>query len=308
MIGETRVSYLRIVGSKSDMTSYTLPSGWERTVKGWLSHLRLKGSSENTLKTRRSQIRSIARQSKTQHPREIDIHILITLCAKPGVSADYLHGQRVALKSFFAWCMDNDITQYNPAEKLPRVKAGKPRPRPTPDEVWNNLVTSAPPRALLMAALACQAGLRRAEIAGLHYDDLARDHNGWLLIIRGKGDKQRVVPIGIALAAHIKQHCQGGHVFPGQINGHMSPDSVGRILSRLMPKGWTAHKLRHRFATNGFNGTRNLLAVQQALGHSSVATTQRYTAITTDDVRAVSEAADQWCKLKLIAGKVLETT
>lgn len=295
MPGERPVSYLRTVGIKCAVAkrSYTLPQGWENAVNGWLSYLRLQGCSENTLKTRRSQVRTVARQSRSRHPREIDISILVTLCGKPGVSADHRHGQRAALTSFFAWCTDNEVTSYNPAAKLPKVKPSKPRPRPTPDDVWQRLVSSAPPRAMLMASLGCEAGLRRAEIAQLHYDDLARDNQGWLLIIRGKGDKQRVVPIGANLASRIRQHCQGGHVFPGQIDGHMSPDAVGRILSRLMPKGWTAHKLRHRAATNGFNGTRNLLAVQQFLGHSSVATTERYTACTSDDVRQVSQAAAQ---------------
>jgi site-specific recombinase XerD len=83
----------------------------------------------------------------------------------------------------------------------------------------------------------------------------------------------------------------GGYVFPGQIDGHLSPDAVGRLVSRLMPRRWSMHKLRHRYATRGFNGTHNLLAVRDALGHASVATTQIYTAVTLADVRAVSEAA-----------------
>ena len=58
-----------------------------------------------------------------------------------------------------------------------------------------------------------------------------------------------------------------------------------------MPPGWSAHKLRHRYATRGYAVTRNLRAVQVALGHASVATTQRYTATTEPEVRAVAEAA-----------------
>ncbi len=51
------------------------------------------------------------------------------------------------------------------------------------------------------------------------------------------------------------------------------------------------HKLRHRYASKGYAGTGNIRAVQEALGHASVATTQRYTAVTSREVRAVSEAA-----------------
>ncbi|EUA18515.1 phage integrase family protein [Mycobacterium xenopi 3993] len=51
------------------------------------------------------------------------------------------------------------------------------------------------------------------------------------------------------------------------------------------------HKLRHRYATRGYAGTGNLRAVQEALGHASVATTQRYTAVSAREIRAVAEAA-----------------
>jgi integrase len=216
---------------------------------------------------------------------------LVRLCGRPGVSVDHRHGQRAALTGFYSWCVDNDVVLASPAAKLPKVKSSQPRPRPAPDAVWVELLAKAAPRERLMSLLACEAGLRRAEVAGLHFDDLVRDQEGYLLIVRGKGDKQRVVPITMRLASHLRGHCRGGFVFPGQIDGHLSPDRVGRLVSKLMPPGWTMHKLRHRYATRGFNGTHNLLAVQEALGHSSVATTQRYTAVTLVDVRAVSEAA-----------------
>ena len=65
-----------------------------------------------------------------------------------------------------------------------------------------------------------------------------------------------------------------------------------RIARELCgPKGWSMHKLRHRYASRGYAGTKDIRAVQEALGHASVATTQRYTAVTSREVRAVSEAA-----------------
>ena len=66
---------------------------------------------------------------------------------------------------------------------------------------------------------------------------------------------------------------------------------MGELISALMPDGWTMHKLRHRYASRGYARTRNLRAVQLALGHASVATTERYTMVTSDEVRLVSEAA-----------------
>lgn len=283
----------RLLASNTCMhtRAYTLPSGWEHAITEWLSWLRLQGASETTLRTRRGQVRVIARLSATEHPRELDLALLVSACGRAGLSADYRHGQRAALIGFYDWAVANAVVTANPARLLPKVRASSPRPRPTPDAIWLQLLVCAAPREALMALLACEAGLRRAEVARLHFDNLARDEGGWVLIVHGKGGKQRVVPITECLASHLQAYCRGGYVFPGQIDGHLSPDAVGRVVSRLMPQGWTMHKLRHRFATRGFNGTRNLLAVQEALGHSSVATTQRYTAITLNDIRAVSEAA-----------------
>jgi integrase len=271
---------------------YTLPTAWETAVGGWLEWLRLQGLRETTLRTRRGQVRAIARQSRTRRPSEVDLAMLVRLCGRPGISVDHRHGQRAALVSFYQWCVGNDVASNNPATLLPKVRSSQPRPRPAPDKVWAELLGSAHPRECLMSLLACEAGLRRAEVAGLHLDDLVRDHDGYLLIIRGKGGKQRVVPITVGLAARIRTYCcNGGYLFPGQDDGHLSPDCVGRLISRLMPPGWTMHKLRHRYATRGYNGTHDLLALSMALGHSSVATTQRYTAVTLMDIRAVSEAA-----------------
>lgn len=143
-----------------------------------------------------------------------------------------------------------------------------------------------------MATLACHAGMRRAEVAIARGDDLMRTVDGWSIIVHGKGGRQRIVPISETLAQMIYEwRPRGGYLFPGQIDGHLSPEHVGKIISRLMPPGWSMHKLRHRYATRGYAGTKNLRAVQEALGHASVATTQRYTAVSENDVRLVSEAA-----------------
>lgn len=154
-----------------------------------------------------------------------------------------------------------------------------------------------------MVRLAGEAGLRRAEIAQVHRNDVIWDGDGWSLIVNGKGGKQRVVPINTSLAEQIQRgpswlgdHVGGGYLFPSidrwgnVVADHLTADRVGRLISDLMPDGWSAHKLRHRYATRGFAGTKNLRAVQEALGHASVATTQRYTAVSSPEVREVAEA------------------
>ncbi|KAA1251740.1 tyrosine-type recombinase/integrase [Mycobacterium simiae] len=62
-------------------------------------------------------------------------------------------------------------------------------------------------------------------------------------------------------------------------------------MAGALPEHWTAHTLRHRFTTRAYRGSRNLRAVQTLLGHSSVATTERYTAVDDDEIRAAMMAA-----------------
>ncbi|WP_197420223.1 tyrosine-type recombinase/integrase [Mycobacterium sp. NAZ190054] len=282
-----------------DKRSYTLPTFWEHAVQQWLAWLKLGGAPKTTLRLRRGHVRSIARQSGTQHPRELSLALIIDVCQKQTWSNEHRKGVRRSLISFFDWCVDNGVTLANPAEGLPRVPGDKPRPRPVPDDIWMELLTTSPPRTRMMARLAGEVGMRRAEVAVCRREDLLRDIDGWSLLVHGKGGKQRVVPVTDNLAMAIRDYCPHGYLFPGQVvehgipGGHMSADAVGRLLSRLMPEGWSMHKLRHRYASRGLAGTGNLIAVRDALGHASVATTQIYTASAPSAVRAVSEAASR---------------
>lgn len=270
----------------------TLPKLWEQAISGWSLWLRISGKSDGTVQLRRDHVRSIARRSRTAGPAEVTLSMLVLLCSERKWSNEHRKSVRTSLISFYDWAMENDLVSMNPAAKLPRVRPASPKPRPAPDDVWEELLAAAEPRVRLMARLAGEAGLRRAEVAVVHSDDLIRDLHGWSLIVHGKGGKQRVVPLNPALAADIRSYCtRHGYLFPGQVDGHISPRWVGTMISNLMPPTWSMHKLRHRFATLGYSGTRDLRAVQEALGHASVATTQRYTAVSTREVRSVADAA-----------------
>ena len=133
--------------------------------------------------------------------------------------------------------------------------------------------------------------MRRAEVACCHRDDLIEDLTGFSLLIHGKGGKERIVPLTDSVAQAIMDFCDHGYLFPGQEDGHLSAMYVGKLISGLMPQSWSMHKLRHRFATKGLRATGNLLAVRDALGHASVATTQIYTKGSRDDVRQVVAGA-----------------
>jgi len=274
--------------------SYVLPKPWEDSIGGWLAWLRLSGLSTATIKLRRDHVRSIARRSKTAAPAALTRAQLHIICAEYQWSTEHRKALRTSLSSFYEWCVGQGLADANVALSLPKVRASKPRPRPTPDDIWEELLAKAGPREHLIALLAGEAGLRRAEIAVVHCDDIYHDGQGWCLIVHGKGGRQRVVPLTDRLAAEIRTFCGTlchRWLFPGKIDGHISAHYVGELMTRLMPPTWSIHKLRHRAATRGYAGSGNLRAVQEFLGHASVATTERYTAVSSRDVRSVSDAA-----------------
>lgn len=275
--------------------AYELPKEWTDAVDRWVGYLTAAGRSRDTLHTRRGAVRMIARESGTQRPGDLDPDWLIGFCGRQAWSTDHRRTMRTSLNQFYQWACAAGVCDSNPAAVLPVSPMSRPRPRPVTDEVWQRVLATAAPRERLMARLACEAGLRRAEVAQVRRDDLIEDAGGWWLIVHGKGARQRAVALNDSLAAEIRGFSSGwsprGYVFPGQYDGHLSPNWVGKKISDLMPRGWSMHKLRHRFASRGFAGTKDLPAVQAALGHASLATTQRYVATGKDNIRAVSEAA-----------------
>jgi integrase len=270
---------------------YQLPEMWETAVSSWVGYLKLRGLSVATRRLRRDHIRALARRSEALSPAELTGQQLVMICSAEDWSAEHRKAVRASVKSFYEHCLKMRIATDDVSRWLPQVKAATPNPRPATDDIWDHLLITAPRRELLMARLAAEAGLRRAEVAKVEREDLIADRGGWSLRVRGKGGKQRVVAIIDDLAEEILEYSAGGYLFPGSVEGHISVQYVGQLISQLMPPGWSMHKLRHRFATRGYAGTGNLRAVQEALGHASVATTQRYTAVAATEIRAVAEAA-----------------
>ena len=182
-----------------------------------------------------------------------------------------------ALRSLYRWGMQTQRTTTNPAENLTRIGVPRAVPNPTPSTSLKNALSGCKRRVdILMILLATLAGLRRAEIAQLHTNDI-RDG---ALRITGKGGHERMVPIHPVLAEVI-QNLDPGFLFPSEkkATGHMLADSIGQRLGDLLGPGWSGHSLRHRFATAAFEASLDILAVQQLLGHKNVNTTMGYTKV-----------------------------
>lgn len=275
-----------------------VPPAWQPLIDKFLTHLRAVGRPETTIITRRSQLAQLAR-AMDRPPEQVTFDDLIEYHAAMVWALETRRGHRNAAVSFFGWACLTGRLPSDPAAELPLIPSTVPAPRPAPDRIVEAGLRTPAPRTRLMLRLACEVGLRRAEVAKVATTDIEDGVGGAMLRVHGKGGKIRVIPISddIALAieagaaGHTPNAPQSGWLFPGNDDGHLSPRRVGELCGEALPGSWTMHTLRHRFATRSFRGSRNLRAVQVLLGHTSVATTQRYTAVDEDEVRAAMMSA-----------------
>ena len=267
------------------------PASWTQPIASFLANLHRGGSPRPTLTLRSYHLRRFAADSQTD-PWSVTTLDLNDHIDRREWSGSTVKTFRSTMREFYRWAMLHELTDRNPADLLPRVRVAMGVPRPADDDVFDAALERATPRESLMMRLAAHAGLRCREIALVHTDDVVRDMVGWSLIVHGKGDRVRYVPLTNDLALDLRHPEHGpGYLFPGQVDGHLSAPYVSKLISRALP-GATAHQLRHRFATRAYQlGGRDIRAVQELLGHASVATTQIYTGVGSDAMRVAALAA-----------------
>ena len=213
-----------------------------------------------------------------------------------GLAASSIRRKLSALKAFYLYRQTRGLQQDNPTLRIPTPKIGRRLPGTIPRADLQRLFAAFPdPLAQgdvmqlqdhLLLALLYQCGLRRAEVIALRPDDVDLDRRQ--LRIRGKGNKERLVPFGPGLAELIERLQQLRTYAPDESllqtarGKPMYPKHVYNLVRRYLG-GVTAeekkspHVLRHSFATHLTEGGADLNAVKELLGHSSLAATQLYT-------------------------------
>jgi len=246
-----------------------------------------------------------------------------------GMEKSSIARKLAALRSFFKYCVREGKLKENPARLVPTPKLPKRIPAVLSAEEMNGFLnqlasgkpeaergrrkspTSTSPRqsiridedSLLLPRdraileLLYAAGLRVSELTGLNLIDM--DQKDQMLRVRGKGNKERIVPYGqkaaLALTAYwpvresLLQACDEARrrataeaVFLNYRGGRLTQRSIGRIVKkyvRLVNVNWDLHphSLRHAFATHLLADGADLRAIQELLGHQSLSTTQKYT-------------------------------
>lgn len=262
---------------------------WRDALDALATHLRSRGDLDSTVRLRLSHARRLA----TEHPDgpwELTTRDLLDWLNSHGWDRSTIRSHRSTISMIYKAGVTYGLTDHDPTSGFPDMRGKRPNPHPTPTDVLEIALGRATERESLILLLAARCGLRRAEIAQVRGDDVIESPDGPCLIVRGKGEKPRTVPIADDLARAITAR-GSGWTFPSRDGGHLSPDWIGAQASRLMPGRWTLHSLRHRYATRAYAGTGDLLAVQSLLGHSSAATTQAYVRVPDDAARRAMLAA-----------------
>lgn len=197
-----------------------------------------------------------------------------------------------------------DVSPPNPAKRLPKAIPYTDIAKLLEASGTEETPLSLRDRALLEVLYG--TGARISEAVGLDVDDV--DQDSATVLLRGKGSKERLVPLGkYALAAlddylvrgrpHLSQQGTGGAaVFLNSRGGRLSRQSAWNVVGKAADRAGlgaeiSPHTLRHSFATHLLEGGANVREVQEMLGHASVTTTQIYTLVTVDSLREVYASA-----------------
>lgn len=227
-----------------------------------------------------------------------------------GLGARSLARALSAVRSFTSWLADRDSFDATPvlSVRAPKFSQRLPRPLavPTAEAVLSQVETQArsdwtASRDVAVLTLLWGCGLRISEALSLTGDMLPL---GDSIVIRGKGDKERVVPVippardAVSVYLGLCPYPAEADmpVFRGARGGALSPRVIQKAMAEAraalgLPATATPHAMRHSFATHLLDAGGDLRAIQELLGHASLSTTQAYTAVDTARLMDVYKAA-----------------
>ena len=215
-----------------------------------------------------------------------------------------------SIRSFYQFLIQHAIVAKNPALEVSAPKPDKPLPKICDAETIDRLLQlndDSDPllvRDIAIFELIYSSGLRLAELVSIDLDDI--DLAQRQLVVTGKGNKTRYLPVGSKAVAAIERwlHCRQDYskdaslsaLFLSQRGQRISPRNVQSRLNQLIQRQALAqhispHMLRHSFATHLLESSSDLRAVQELLGHVNIATTQVYTHLDFQHLARVYETA-----------------
>lgn len=288
-------------------------------IDQFVDYLRVeRGASDQTLRAYTSDLHQLQDYLEEVHdnaecdPGELSLNHLRGFVASrfDENSANSISRKISTLRSFWTFLRKKGLVEDNPAALLSAPKVSRPLTNYfNVDEVFHLLDRHAPDDALGVRDMAIWemgygCGMRASELVGLNLDDIDREE-GWIAV-RGKGDKERRVPLGRkadrALERYlhrrlelVSEETHDKAVFLNYQGGRLSSRSLRRLFKQHLTRAGldtsiTPHGLRHSYATHLLDSGADLRGIQELLGHSNLSTTQKYTHVSID---RLTEAYDE---------------
>ena len=296
-------------------------------LRTYLDHLAVeRGLAANTLSSYRRDLRRYAEFLTESGLEDLDGVTEATVSAflmrlregdpdHPPLSATSAGRTVVAVRGFHRFCVSDGLAASDPAAGVRPPAPARRLPKALPlADVEAILEAAGSPGTVLalrdraLLEVLYGTGARISEAVGLDVDDLDRVEGTALL--RGKGGKDRLVPVGSYALAAVEAYLtrarpelasvgtseRAGAMFLNARGGRLSRQSAWTVLVKAADRAGVTrdvspHTLRHSFATHLLEGGADVRVVQELLGHASVTTTQIYTLVTVDNLRQVFAAA-----------------
>ncbi|MBI5136304.1 MAG: site-specific tyrosine recombinase XerD [Nitrospirae bacterium] len=289
------------------------PSPLDRDVTRFLEHLRLERRlSTHTVAAYRADLKRLqewARRERIRDARAITAERLqghVAELTARGLVPSSIARATSTLRGFVRFLLEVAAIHLDPARHLPTPKAWRHLPDALSEEEMTRLLEPALEpgelglRNAAIVELMYASGLRVSETVGLRLDGL--DLYQGLVRVTGKGDKERLVPVGEVAAARLLDYLRGarpklvrgrdsGHLFITLRGGAMTRQNcwhmIRRRAARCGLRAISPHTLRHSFATHLLDHGADLRVVQALLGHSDISTTQIYTHVSRERLKEV---------------------
>lgn len=268
-----------------------------------------KDVSPHTLKAYTQDLREFDAfvDKKPKNIDNLDIRTFLASLYQRKLMKSSISRKLASIRSFFKYLHREGYVKSNPAKLVSSPKVPKTLPKfLTIDEVFSlvntpNGETFKPTRDKAIIELLYSCGLRVSELTSLDISDF--DIKETIIRVKGKGRKERIIPIGTKAMEAIKNYLperislkkKSPGLFLNNRGGRLTQRSVRRILvhySRMinLTGDLSPHTLRHTFATHLLHEGADLRSIQELLGHSSLSTTQKYTHL---DIRQLTEVYDK---------------
>ncbi|MCY7374278.1 MAG: tyrosine recombinase XerC [Spirochaetaceae bacterium] len=299
-----------------------LPAGLADALDGWTRHLRSERAvSSHSLRAYRGDVAGLlehARRMGRNRVADIDLLVLRSWLAgqaSRGMARTTLARRAAAARGFTAWACREGLAASDPGALLATPRTGRSLPgvlrRDEADALLHVAGLAADDedpvglRDLAVLEVLYASGIRVGELCGLDRDDV--DLSRRVLRVLGKGSKERTVPVGVPALRAVDRWLEDGRpslatddsgpaLFLGSRGRRVDPRTVRRAVHDLLAHVPGApdlgpHGLRHSAATHLLEGGADLRSVQELLGHATLATTQIYTHVSVDRLRATYDQA-----------------